>query len=64
MEALKETSIHHMALKILSDITTMNGYDEIIYKTVQVGMKSLAHSGSKFKHLHFRSEIRLFTRCR
>lgn len=36
MEALKETSIHHMALKILSDITTMNGYDEIIYKTVQV----------------------------
>lgn len=36
MEILKDVSIHHMALKILSDITSMNDYDETIYKLVQV----------------------------
>lgn len=36
MEELKDASIHHTALKILSEITSMKNYDEIIYQTVQV----------------------------
>lgn len=36
MEELKDVSIHHTALKILAEITAMKGYDENIYKTVQV----------------------------
>lgn len=36
MDELKDVSIHHMALKILADITTMNKYDENIFQTVQV----------------------------
>lgn len=36
MEELRDVSIHHMALKILSDITHTKKYDENIFKTVQV----------------------------
>lgn len=36
MEELKDVSIHHTALKILSEITSMKNYDEAIYKRVQV----------------------------
>lgn len=36
MEELKDVSIHHTALKILSEVTAMKSYDETIYKTVQV----------------------------
>lgn len=36
MEELKDVSIHHTALKILSEITSSKNYDETIYKTVQV----------------------------
>lgn len=36
MDELKDVSIHHTALKILSEITAMKNYDENIYKTVQV----------------------------
>lgn len=36
MEELKDVSIHHMALKILSDIMNMKKYDENIFQTVQV----------------------------
>lgn len=43
MDALKDTSIHHMALKILSEITSMKDYDESIYKTVQVFPKQIFH---------------------
>lgn len=39
MEELKDVSIHHTALKILSEITSMKNYDETIYKTVQVFIK-------------------------
>lgn len=42
MEELKEVSIHHTALRILSEITSMKGYDENIYQTVQV-FKLSAH---------------------
>lgn len=41
MEELKDVSIHHTALKILSEITSMKNYDEIIYKTVQVFSMSM-----------------------
>lgn len=36
MDELKDASIHHTSLKILSEITSMKNYDETIYKTVQV----------------------------
>lgn len=36
MDELKDVSIHHTALKILSEIKAMKNYDEIIYITVQV----------------------------
>lgn len=36
MDELKDVSIHHTALKILSDITSQPNYNEAIYKTVQV----------------------------
>lgn len=36
MDELKDVSIHHMALKILSDITNLKKYDENIFQTVQV----------------------------
>lgn len=36
MQELKDVSIHHTALKILSEITSSKNYDETIYKTVQV----------------------------
>lgn len=41
MEELKDVSIHHMALKILSDITNLKKYDENIFRTVQVLMGDL-----------------------
>lgn len=36
MDELKEVSIHHTALKILSDITNLKNYEKTIFKTVQV----------------------------
>lgn len=36
MDELKDTSIHHTALKLLNDIRNMKNYEESIYKTVQV----------------------------
>lgn len=39
MDELKDVSIHHMALKILSDITNLKHYDENIFRTVQVFMR-------------------------
>lgn len=36
MDELKDVSIHHTALKILSDVTSMRNYDDEIYRTVQV----------------------------
>lgn len=39
MEDLKETSIHHTALKMLADIRGMRNHEENIYKTVQVCME-------------------------
>lgn len=43
MEELKDVSIHHTALKILTEITSMKSYDETIYKTVQVFYKRHSH---------------------
>lgn len=39
MDELKDVSIHHTALKILSEITSQSNYNEAIYKTVQVILK-------------------------
>lgn len=36
MEQLRDASIHHTALKLLTEIKNMKNYDEKIYKTVQV----------------------------
>lgn len=36
MDELKDVSIHHTALRILSEIKAMKNYDATIYKTVQV----------------------------
>lgn len=36
MEELKDVSIHHTALKILTDIKRTKKYDENIFKAVQV----------------------------
>lgn len=36
MDELKDASIHHTALRILSEITAMKDYDSTIHKTVQV----------------------------
>lgn len=40
MDELKDVSIHHTALRILSEITAMKDYDANIYKTVQVSSSS------------------------
>lgn len=36
MDELKDVSIHHTALRILSEITALKDYDATVYKTVQV----------------------------
>lgn len=48
MEELKDVSIHHTALKVLSEITSMKNYDDVIYKTVQVWLitETQTHSTS------------------
>lgn len=67
MDELKDVSIHHTALRILSEITAMKDYDTTIHKTVQV-FSSEWMQNSFIIFLTFfeltRLEIGLFTRSR